>query len=233
MLWDEEKKVAEYQVPDDIVDLVYKISCKQIPTTHAFELAEALYQVLPWLKDEPGVGIHQIHGATSGNGWERPPDGEMIHLSKRSKMSLRVPKERVQDAHKLTGQVLDIAGCAVEVGKATEKMMHPLPTIFARYVVVPEGMDETQFTYWVADELAKRDVRLSKMLCGISHRLELPDGCYETRSVMIADLDKETSVLLQEEGVGPFRHYGCGIFLPQKGIKAVGETEDKSHFSGT
>ena len=168
-----------------------------------------------------------------GNGWERPPDGELIHLSKRSKMSLRVPKHRIDDANQLTGQVLDIAGCQVEVGKAISKLMHPLPTVFARYVVVPEGQDETEFTYWVADELSQRGIALNKLLCGISHQLNLPDGSYETRSVMIADLDQATSVSLQEDGIGPFRHYGCGIFLPQKGIRAVGETEDKSHFSGT
>lgn len=233
MLWDEEKKTAEYTVPDDVVDLVYKINCKQIPTTHAFELAEALYAALPWLKDEANVGIHQIHGATSCNGWERPPDGELIHLSKRSKMSLRVPKHRVDDAMQLTGEVLDIAGYSVEVGAAISKLMTPLPTIFARYVVVPEGMDENQFIDWVADELAQRDIHLHKLLCGISHELCLPGGAYETRSVMIADLDQETSVRLQEEGVGPFRHYGCGIFMPQKGIRAVGDAEDKSHYSGT
>jgi CRISPR-associated protein Cas6 len=232
MLWDEEKK-SEYIVPDNVVDLVYKINCKQIPTTHAFELAEALYAALPWIKDEPDVGIHQIHGATSGNGWERPPDGELIHLSKRSKMSLRVPKHRVDDAMKLTGQTLDIAGFPVEVGTTISKMMSPLPTIFARYVVVPEEMDENQFIQWVADEMAKRDIQLHKLLCGITHELKLPEGVYETRSVMIADLDQETSVKLQENGIGPFRHYGCGIFMPQKGIKAVGEAEDKSHFSGT
>jgi hypothetical protein len=50
---------------------------------------------------------------------------------------------------------------------------------------------------------------------------------------MIADLDKPTSLKLQEKGVGEGRHLGCGIFLPHKGIRAVGETEDKSHFTGT
>ena len=48
-----------------------------------------------------------------------------------------------------------------------------------------------------------------------------------------ADLDKATSLSLQESGVGPGRPLGCGIFLPHKGIRAVGETEDKSHFTGT
>jgi hypothetical protein len=71
------------------------------------------------------------------------------------------------------------------------------------------------------------------MLCGIGHTISTPDGDIETRSVMIADLDKASSLSLQETGVGPGRHYGCGIFLPHKGIRAVGETEDKSHFTGT
>ena len=232
MFWEEENK-AEFVVPENYVDLIYKIKCKQIPTTHAYELSQALYSALPWLKDEPNVGIHQIHGATSGNGWNRPPDGELIHLSKRSKMSLRVPKNRIDDAKALTGQVLDIAGYKVEIGVSQSKLMHPLPTIFARYVIVPDGLDETQFTYWLADELSKRNIQLNKLLCGMSHHLTWPEGEFETRSVMIADLDQETSVALQEEGIGLFRHYGCGIFMPQKGIRAVGETEDKSHFSGT
>jgi len=72
-----------------------------------------------------------------------------------------------------------------------------------------------------------------KLLCGIEHTISTPDGDIETRSVMIADLDKAASLSLQQTGVGPGRHLGCGIFLPHKGIRAVGETEDKSHFTGT
>ena len=42
-----------------------------------------------------------------------------------------------------------------------------------------------------------------------------------TRSLMIADLSKEESLKLQEEGVGDKKLYGCGIFLPHKSIDAV------------
>ena len=216
MLWDESQKKAEFVVPDDVVDLVYKIKYKQIPTTHAFELAEALYDALPWLKDEPEMGIHQIHGATSGNGWERPADGELIHLSKRSKMSLRVSSERMQDALELTGKVLDVAGYKVEVGVAITKQLNPLQAIFARYVAVPEGMDENEFISWVNEELKARDIHIQKMLCGMNHTVTTPNEQFEARSLMIADLDKPSSIALQEKGVGPYRHYGCGIFMPKR-----------------
>jgi len=233
MLWEEEKKIAEYVVPEDVVHVNFKVICKMIPTTHAWELQQSLYQALPWLQHEAQAAIHQIHGATTGNGWERPADGELVHLSRRSRMSLRVPSHRVEDAMALTGQKLDIAGHELEVGDAVIKTMVPLATVFARYVIGPEGLDENQFVSWVVDEMKKENLNIRKMLCGKSHVISTPDSDIETRSVMIADLEKPESVMLQEKGLGEGRHLGCGIFMPHKGIKAVGETEDKEHFSGT
>ncbi len=69
MFWQEDDKKNDISVSDKAVDVSYKIDCKQIPTCHAWELSQALSQALPWMKDEPEVGVHQIHGATSGNGW--------------------------------------------------------------------------------------------------------------------------------------------------------------------
>ena len=233
MLWDDEEKKSDFVMPDNVVDLSFKISCKQLPTMHAWELSQAMYEILPWLIEEPEVGIHQIHGATTGNGWERPPDGELMHLSKRTRMNMRVPRTRLEETMVLVGKKMDIAGHEVEIGKPNEKRLNPLGTLFSRYVVVPDGLDEDDFMQWVVDELAKRDIKLRKMLCGITHTIQTPEKGIETRSLMMADLDKETSVGLQEQGIGEHRHLGCGIFMPHMGIKAVGETEDKSHFSGT
>ena len=233
MFWQEDDKKDQVTTSDKVVDLQYRIDCKQIPTCHAWELSQALYQVMPWVKDEPEVGIHQIHGAASGNGWERPPDGELIHLSKRTRMQLRVPVSRVDEAAKLTGQTLDIAGHPVAVGKMVSKPIDPFSTIFSRYIVASPDMSEDDFLCWVVDELKARDIQARKLLCGIGHEINANGEKIETRSLMIADLDKAASVALQEAGIGPHRHLGCGIFIAHKGIKAVGETEDKSHFSGS
>ena len=234
MHWEDDSKHRdEFVVPDDVVDVSFKLICRQLPTTHAWDLAQALYQALPWLKEEPEAGIHQIHGATSGNGWERPPDGELIHLSRRSRMHIRVPKHRIEAVQSLTGTNLDIAGHALEVGESAIKPLQPQATVFARYVIMPSGLDEDGFLDRVADELRQRGILVRKMLCGIGHTVSTPEQDFETRSVMIADLDKRTSIDLQETGIGPGRHLGCGIFLPHKGIKPVGETEDKVHFVGT
>ncbi len=233
MYWQEDDKKNDISTSGKVVDVSYKIACKQIPTCHAWELSEALYQALPWIKDEPELGVHQIHGAASGNGWERPADGELIHLSKRTRMFLRIPTSRFTEANELVGKTLDVAGHAVAVGEMASKPIDPFSTLFARYIAVTAGMGEDDFLRWVVDELAARDIKARKLLCGIGHELEANGEKIETRSLMIADLDKSTSVVLQEMGIGPHRHLGCGIFNPHKGIKAVGETEDKSHFSGS
>jgi len=233
MFWQDDDKKDDITTSDKVVDLSYRIDCKAIPTCHAGELSQALYAALPWLINEPEVGVHQIHGATSGNGWERPADGELIHLSKRTRMQLRVPTSRIDDANDLVGKTLDIAGHAVAVGKMTTKPIDPFSTIFARYIVASEDMTEDDFLQWVVDDLTSRDLAVRKLLCGIGHRFEVNGEKIATRSLMIADLDKPSSVALQEVGIGPHRHFGCGIFVPHKGIKAVGETEDKSHFSGS
>ncbi len=233
MYWQDEDKKDVASTSEKVVDLSYKIDCKQIPTCHAWELSQALYEALPWVKDEPELGIHQIHGAASGNGWESPADGALIYLSKRTRMHLRVPMSRIDDASELVGETLDVAGHSVAVGKMLTRPIDPFATIFARYIVTSDDVTEDDFLQWVVDGLEARDIQVRKLLCGMRHEFEANNEKIVTRGLMIADLDKPTSIALQEIGIGPHRHLGCGIFLPHKGIKAVGDSEDTQHFSGS
>lgn len=229
MFWEEDKdENTPHRVPDDVVDLVYSINCKCLPLDHAYTFSSAIRAALPWMNSEPQAGIHLIHGAESGNGWMRPEDtaSELLHLSRRSRMTLRVPGHRVDDAHALTGQSLEIDGHKLEVGKAKVKLFSALPTQFARYVVVPEGVsheDEEVFIAYVAGELKALDIRVRKLLCGRTHALQHPDGDLYTRSIMLADLEVKEAVVLQQRGIGQHKKMGCGLFMPHKGIKAVQE----------
>ncbi len=234
MFWEEEKNEnTPYVVPDDVVDIVYNISCKCLPLDHAYSFSAAVRAVLPWIDDEAQAGIHLIHGAESGNGWLRPEDTgkELLHLSRRARMTLRVPRHRVEAAQALTGQSLDVEGYALEVGKSKVKLFSTLPTQFARYVVVPEGIsheDEAAFVAAAVEQIKALDIKVRKLLCGRAHAIRHPDGDLYTRSIMLADLEVEESITLQQHGIGEHRALGCGLFIPHKGIKAVHElTADK------
>lgn len=227
MLWQEDKdENQEFKVPDDIVDLSYAITCKCLPMDHAFALSAALQQALPWLAEEADAGVHLIHGAESGNGWFRPTETEdaILHLSRRTRMYLRLPKHRIDAARALEGQQLDIAGYPLSVGAATVKPLSIMSTLFARHVIAAPELSELDFTRQVADEMAALDIKVTKLLCGKSHDLRGPEGLLHTRSVMVADLEPEAAVRLQQQGIGAGRKIGCGLFLPHKGIKAVKET---------
>lgn len=227
MFWQEDQeKKPDYLVPDDVVDLCYRFTCKTLPLDHAWPFSRAILAVLPWIEEEPQAGVHLIHGAESGNGWFRPedPETELLHLPRRVRMSVRVPKHRIEDARKLEGAELDIDGFRLTVGESSIKKLSSLSTLFARYVLVEEGMDEEAFLRGVMERFEAAGISVKKMMGGKQHFFRTPDGRIETRTVMVADLEPEESVHLQQNGIGPGRDMGLGLFIPHKGIKAVKDT---------
>lgn len=236
MFWSEDDRKGSYEVPDDVVDVGFKVISKSLPLEHAHELFTALHKVLPWLKDETLLGIHQIHGAESGNGWTRPEDteNELLYLSRRARFYIRTPDHRLKDIKALSGQVLDIAGHKLELGSSIIKPLSIQTEQFSRYVVVEDGEEqEGDFLKRVVSELNDLlDRKVRKIMCGKPHTIRLPNENIRTRSVMVADMEPENAVKLQQQGIGRGRQYGCGLFLPHKGIKAVGDSEDKTHFTG-
>ena len=228
MLWQEETDNQGFVIPDEIVDLSFELSGRSLPVDHAHGLSTALLQVLPWLDDEPRAGIHLIHVAASGNGWFRPEHGEeqCLYLSRRTKLTLRIPKERVDDARALTGTGIDVQGHALLIGKATVKPLSSLGTLLARYCVSDADDDEDRFLQRMVEELAGMGIRVRKALCGKSLVFRMPDGPLHVRSLMLADLSPQEAVQLQQRGLGPGRKIGCGLFIPHKGIDPIKKPED-------
>jgi CRISPR-associated protein Cas6 len=233
MFWQDDDKPKAFEIPDDIVDLVFDIQCRELPVDHAHDLALALKAHLPELEQDDRLGVHNVHLAGSQNGWERPDPrlGQKLILSRRTKLTLRVPKERQAEVQQvLDGAELDIAGCALKIGKSKTKSLSSQGTIFSRYVVLEAGedSDENAFLQRIVDHLAARGIRVKKALCGKTTEVAGPEGPVQTRSIMIAGLRAEESVRVQQEGIGPLRHMGCGLFIPHKGIEAVKKSEDDS-----
>lgn len=230
MFWQEDKEqTAGYVVPDDVQDLLFKIQCKTLPLDHGHVLSEQVLKYLPWMKDEPLAAIHQIHVAESANGWMRPedPETEVLCVSRRTKMTLRLPKDRIKQARDLVGQTLDINGHSLTVGECSSRSLSKLTTIFARYVDTSGYEDEPRFLQSMADQLTKRGIRVRKMMSGKLIPHNTPNGRILTRKLMLSDLEVTESVELQQQGVGNRQLLGMGIFLPHKGIDAVNKSQEK------
>ena len=223
MYWNEDKKREKYQIPDDVIDLSFVVKCKCLPLEHMQSLYESLSDVLPQLKDDKFAGIHPINGAESGNGWERSNDpNELIYLSRRQKMTIRLSKDYLTEAENLKGKIINVAGYDIELGKTSIKKLSDLPTTFCRSIMIDNRMDEDDFLQWAFNELKSLDITVQKMMAGKERIVQLTDDSERiTRSLMVAELKQAESVRLQQHGMGEGRKLGCGIFMPQKDIKAV------------
>jgi CRISPR-associated protein Cas6 len=228
MLWQDDSDTAPVDLSSEVIDMGFRLAGGTLPVEHAHPLSTALRSALPWLEQEPRAGVHLIHVAASGNGWLRPDGsaGEVLRLSRRTRLTLRLPGERSDDARALCGQRLSLDDHRLELGKAAVRPLRPSSTLFARYVAADEDADEEAFLVWIVSVLHDLGIEPRKLLCGKSNLLATPDGPLFTRSLMIADLAPDASIRLQQEGIGTGRLMGCGLFVPHKSIDALHEPDD-------
>lgn len=195
-----------------MVDMVFPLAGHSLPRDHAQALQQALLQALPWLAGEPQAGIHAVK-LVSGN-------ENLALLSQRTRLLLRLPRERVATAQALAGRTIEVAGCAVQLGPPHLRELLPHATLYAPAVAAP-GADEAAFMQAVADELQTLEVR-SQTVCGKRNSRQLQGQTLTTFSLMLHALSLADSLRLQEQGLGPHRLLGCGIFVPHKSAAAVG-----------
>jgi len=228
MFWNEEEKPNEYAAPENVIDLSFKVSCKQIKVDHAWALTDALNELLPWFKDDPQSAVHHIYIPQSGNGWIRSDtfNNEVVQLSRRTRLKIRIPVNRQAAVQTISGKTISIDDNDLTFGQSERHLLSTMTTIVARHVHIPgTDDDEHAFLQNVHTQIKTMGIDARKMLCGKSHHLKTPEGLIKTRSLMIADITPEESITLQENGVGHYYSYGCGIFIPQKGITAVNTNE--------
>ncbi len=221
--WQEDTRSADaYVVPGDVVDVVYRMRCSELPVDHIHALCTALQAALPWLQSEAGAGVHPLYGAESGNGWQRPqaPDAT-LHLSRRTRLRLRLPAQRLTDAQALVGCTLQVAERGLTVGDSSVKQLTDSDTLFARYVASQHAGDEARFLAEAAAQLRDMDVADTRMMAGRLHTLRTPEGPIHARTLMVAGLSPAQSVRLQQKGLGSRRAFCCGVFVAHRGIEPV------------
>ncbi|SMN16609.1 FIG01199507: hypothetical protein [uncultured Candidatus Thioglobus sp.] len=220
MFWQEDIKQEHFTLPETIQDAVFSIRTKVLPIDHAYLLSQALLKHLPWLA-KVNAGVFDISVA-DGNGWEQDHESGFYYPSKRSKLNIRIPKERFGDIATLAGKILDLGEYQIEVVKALEpKLMSDMQIVFAKHITCDENASEEEFLQTSFTQLQALGIVPKKMMAGLKRKISTPNGIIHTCSLMVADLRKTESVTLQEQGIGAHRLLGCGLFLPQKGIDSV------------
>lgn len=195
-----------------MVDVVYALHGQALPRDHRTALAAALERLVPWLADPAQAGTHRVN-AVAGI-------GPTALLSRRSRLALRVRRERVAELAPLAGAALDVGGFALRLGAdALVRELLPYGTLYA-YLVASRDDDELGFLANVEQELEALGVPC-RTICGRRQVIDCDGVPLTGFSLMLDGLTTTGSLRVLETGLGRHRRLGCGIFVPHKSGAAV------------
>ncbi len=205
---------------ETIVDVVFRLPGGRLPIDHAYALFTAISEALPWFESEAAARLHQVYTAATGSGWMRPEasPGDELHLSRRTKLRLRLPAHRAEDALVLAGRNMDIGGYRLTPGTGKVVALTPADTLLARHVVCEHEEQESQLVPRLTETLAGYGVSGATLICGRAHRIVTPQALVHTRSIVVGNLEPDSAMSLLRRGIGPAGKLGCGIFIPYKHI---------------
>lgn len=204
----------------EVVDVAFQLPGGRLPVDHAYALFSAIRTALPWFADDPVARLHQVHTAATGSGWMRPEasPGEELHLSRRTKLRLRVPERRARETFALSGQVMNVGGYSLTPGVGKVLMLMPADTLLARHMLCDDNEDESRLVARLNEALGAAGVTGASLIFGRAHRIATPESILHTRSVVVTNLDLGGSMALLRNGIGPAGELGCGVFIPYKRI---------------
>lgn len=221
MFWKEDKK-EENNLSSESIHLSFNIDTPSLPVDHIEELSKIILAKATYLQKEECVGIHEIHGAESGNGWERSTNNnDIIYPSKRSKCIIQTPKSlKEQIISDLNGYSAKIFGQTLTFSKPKAKIIPKHGTIFARYLINSQETED-DFLKETHQELLDMGVTANKMMCGKSHTVKIAGKQLKTTSLMLVDLKIPDAMKILSCGIGNYKLFGCGLFLPHKSVTNI------------
>ena len=195
--------------PPDMVDVAFELTAPALPRDFEWPLYRALVRVAPWLESAHYAGVHPLRAMPAGE------DGYLV--ARRTKLVLRLPRDRICAASIFEGAVLDLAPCArAKLGTGTVRSLEPAATVYSARVVTGD-QDEARFAAHLVRELEALGIR-RPLVCGKRTRIALEGGTATAFSVAVHGLGEPASLLLQRAGLGRGRAVGCGLFVPHKTI---------------
>lgn len=201
----------------DMADLQFVLHGETVPHDYADLLWQAVHAELPWLGEEAPAGLHPLYGLSPGDA--------VWYLSRRSRLTLRLPHGRLADAHALDGRELLIGGHRVRIAIAGERALAHARVIYSPFVTFGLGADgaamgEDDFLTHCQQALAALGMT-PHLVCGKAQRAATATGLLNGFSLLVTGLEQEDNLRLQRLGLGCERKRGCGIFMPHKSMAAV------------
>jgi CRISPR-associated protein Cas6 len=189
-----------------VVDLLFPVQGGPVPLDHGYLLFSALSKRIPGLHERRDIGIFPLRGAYG--------DGGALHLVNGA-LRLRCSTDTLPLLLPLAGNSLEMAGHPIRVGRPTVYPLHSPTSLSARLVTFKHALDEATFHASTRKFLAELGCVGTPHL-GRRRVLTITGKKVAGFALTVSGLSPESSLLLQERGLGGRRHMGCGLFLPTR-----------------
>ena len=196
--------------PAAVIEVCFDVEGGFLARDHRRDLADALAAALPWWAEAPLASMLRLNLPAGG--------GALVPLSRRTRLTLRVPRERADEAEALAGRTLEVGGQPLALARARRRELLPFGTLYA-HLVVFDADDDAGFV-----RAAQAGLTALGVVCrAISGREQVADaGALHGRSLMLDGLAPAHALRVLERGLGLHRELGCGVFVPHKSAAAVG-----------
>ncbi|HUL65391.1 MAG TPA: type I-MYXAN CRISPR-associated protein Cas6/Cmx6 [Burkholderiaceae bacterium] len=197
-------------VTKPVVDIVFPLAGGPLPASYAAPLHAALLRLLPWLDEETDAAVHPLRRVTNVDG--------RVRLGAHSRLVVRVPETRADACAALAGRLLEV-GEPLRLGQAQRRPLLAFPTVYSPLVVTGDRTEEA-FLAAVLRTLENWDGRC-EVIVGRAGTCAAHTEMLFGFSLMLHGVAPPLSLRAQSEGIGGYRKYGCGVFVPHRSASAV------------
>jgi CRISPR-associated protein Cas6 len=195
----------------EMVDISFGLAGESLPRGFEWPLFREIARVIPWIAGVAWAGVLPLKGPRTADGG--------IMITHRSRLVMRLPRERLCSSSALEHAELDVAGSRVTLGQGSFRKHLAAPTLYSPRVTAGEE-DEVRFTALLEEQLAGLGIR-GQVICGRRIEVDLEEGTAAAWPVAVHDLREADSLRLQSAGLGRGQSVGCGLLVPHKTITAA------------
>jgi CRISPR-associated protein Cas6 len=208
-----------------VIDMVFDVHGSELPVDHGYALFSAISHIIPGLHADESVGIHPINGLLAGN--------RLMHITRNSKLVIRISNERVRDIMQLSGKSITVDGHKISIGLPVPHMLRPAPVLQSRLVVIKGFLDADSFLDACRRQLTTLGISADAEIPykQSAHSFERKKGSDGTGNnlmrrtlrihnkiivgyaVRVKNLNTADSIRLQEAGLGGRRRFGVRDIL--------------------
>jgi CRISPR-associated protein Cas6 len=196
------------------VELQFPFTGKTLPSDHGYGLYGAISRIAPEAHSADWLAIETIHGVARGDG--------VTQLDQEARLKIRIPQDRVPLILKLAGKRLEVDGHAIRLGAPQIFLLKPATTLYARIVTIKGFTEPEPFLGAVCRKLDEISAK-GEPVVGPRRVVRVGKHIVVGFALAVHDLSEESSIILQEHGIGGRRRMGCGIFSPISIDRVIGE----------